>query len=157
MTGLLSTILAALLAAPPSDPCGGAELQARMAHVLYDNPEYREFVCGDRPCTEAGFLEGLEFREESLRDQPPVRGCFVEPARKAENFHTGFFILRGVAAELQLTFFGSGIGVDRRARGRGYKLVTGTERREADQWIRTTYRWNGARYVQIATRAFGPD
>jgi len=109
-----------------------------------------QFVCGSNGCDKATFREGLEFRSEQLGGKDDASACFVEPQRKATNFFTGFFVVKGDTAAMQFVFFGSGIATTKKIR-RGYRLVVGSEIVDHET-VRHVFEWNGKAYVETASK-----
>jgi hypothetical protein len=122
-----------------------------MTGSVYRDQDYRQFICGDTPCTQSEFRKGLEFRREVLKEHPEVIGYFVEPSRKAENFYTGFFVMRGNTPRLQFIFFGMDLGSIKRKDPNGFRLVAGAERRGSATYVDTLFRWNGSAYVEFSS------
>jgi hypothetical protein len=148
-------VVGAAESAPPAP--ARATVEQEMCSDLYKDAAFRQTVCLDNPCTLATFCDGLDYDHEVLRPSPLVTGYFVEPKRVAENMYIGFFTLAdGGHPKPHFTFFGSGLGVDKKSPPKGgFRALLGAER-DGDSWINTTFEWNGQTYVQSQNRTYGP-
>jgi hypothetical protein len=133
-------------------------LRESMTAQVYRDQDYRRYVCGDTPCAQPDFEDGLEFRREVLKENPEILGDFLEPARKGENDYAGFFVARGEQPKIQFLFFGMDLRSIAGGGDDGYRLVSGTERRGPGTWVDTLFRWNGTYYQQFRSsrRSYPP-
>jgi hypothetical protein len=127
------------------------DLEHRMATFLYQDQDYRQFVCGEQPGTIEEFRQRIEYHKEVLREHPLAVAYFVEPTSKAFNFYTGFFVVQGDEMKPQFIYFGSGIGAHKTRKHKGFKVVIGTERTGPASSEFHTYEWNGTNYAKTAT------
>jgi hypothetical protein len=160
LLGLVSLLCVSTSAAQPlpAGPCADEVAQKAMAHALYQDQEdsFRQFVCGDEACTEAAFREGLEFRQETLRDSPLALGCFVDPGRRSTDTLVALFLWSGSTPKLEMVFSGRDLSTDRQNQGHGFKALIGAHRTEVDYQPEERFVWNGRGYQATEKRPVPP-
>ena len=91
--------------------CAIEKHKSIIIETLFNDQEFRNFVCDDEMCGKDEFGNSLEYRPPYLLSSPKKRLCIVEPIRKATNYYFGIFSFDESTIIFQFTFFGSDLKV----------------------------------------------
>lgn len=120
-----------------------------ISQELYNDEEYKEFICGEEKCTPEIFSARISIEAIDLGKN--LKGCFATPKKKAENFYTGLYLIQGNKANQQFIFFGSYL-CKTKTINNGHPMLTGEERIDSENKERYTFKWNGKNYISTSTK-----
>jgi hypothetical protein len=136
--------------------CFSNDVNHKMAAELYQDEDFRLFICDQAACSESDFFDGLEFHAQKASRDGSVTVCLVGPITKAENYYTGVFTKSSRGVYLNFVSFSSDVKISMT----GSKFATLTEFVDEDQGAQQTsetiYRWSGKTWVPVASRSLSP-
>ena len=126
---------------------GGGPAFNPLSLAPFQDPEFRQFICSDNPCTREFFETNLDYTRFPLRKSPPYQfGYFVTPKRLANNFYTAVFV-ESANPVFQFIFFGRGIQVSKEVDPSGYFYLSGTEFIDTHEKEEFWFKWEGKKYL----------
>jgi hypothetical protein len=131
--------------------CDAEKVERSLAQQLFDDSEFRDYICEGQACTLEDFGEELTIKQVVLRDEPRTNGCIVGPLHPALTRIYGVFMLSQSAPSLELVYLGIDISVDPAFKGPGFKDLIGSERRAPGTWVDHRYVWGDHGYALEST------
>lgn len=149
---LLLFNLTALATDQPCDQLGSTAVAA-----AYNDSEFLAYTCpNEEGCSIDSFTMLVDVGVVNLEYGIPRLGrCefFVVPKLKGKQFPTLVFVGDGVTVRLALSDYESGLSIAKNGKNGMLNLIS-QARPEPDQLVKTTYSWNGQKYIALNTKCF---
>lgn len=144
--------LGALAADKTCDQLGSAAVTA-----AYSDNEFRAYICpNEEGCSIDKFATLVDAEMVNLEyGNSRPRGCefFVVPKLKGKQFPTLVFVGDGATVRLVLSDYENGLSIAQNGKGGMLNLVSQAHP-EPNQLVRTTYSWDGKKYLILKTKCF---
>ena len=149
---LLLFSLTALATDQTCDQLGGVAVAA-----AYSDNEFRAYICpNEEGCSADNFATLVDAGVVNLEYGSSKLGCcefFVMPKLKGKQFPTLVFVGDGVTVRPVLSDYENGLFIAKTGKGGMLNLVSQAHP-EPDQLVKTTYSWDGKKYITLNTKCF---
>lgn len=133
------------------------QLRAVAVASAYNDTEFRAYICpNEEGCSTDNFGTRVDARVVNLEYGSSKLGCcefFVVPKLKGKQFPTLVFVGDGVTVRPVLSDYENGLSIAKSGKGGMLNLVSQAHP-GPDQLVRTTYSWDGKKYITLNSKCF---